>query len=104
MDEKKARLIEIVGEAGVLDNPELGEPVSLDHNLIPPMRPRFMVKPRNVDEVQNVVLWANQTQTPLVPLSSGGPHFRGDVGVFRRCVRYHVQISLRAAIRVRRCP
>ena len=78
MDEKKARLIEIVGKAGVLDNPELGEPVSLDHNLIPPMKPRFMVKPRNVDEVQNVVLWANQTQTPLVPLSSGGPHFRGD--------------------------
>jgi FAD/FMN-containing dehydrogenase len=78
MDEKKARLVEIVGKAGVFDNPEIGEPFSLDHNLIPPMKPRFMVKPRNVDEVQKVVLWANQTQTPLVPVSSGGPHFRGD--------------------------
>jgi FAD/FMN-containing dehydrogenase len=78
MDEKKARLIEIVGEAGVLDNPELGEPFSLDHSLIPPVKPRFIVKPRNVDEVQDIVLWANETQTPLVPVSSGGPHFRGD--------------------------
>ena len=51
MDEKKAQLVEIVGQ---------------------------MVKPRNVDEVQEIVLWANQTQTPLVPVSSGGPHFRGD--------------------------
>jgi len=78
MDEKKARLMEIVGEAGVFDNPEIGEPFSLDHNLIPPMKPCFMVKPRDADEVQKLVLWANQTLTPLVPVSSGGPHFRGD--------------------------
>jgi FAD/FMN-containing dehydrogenase len=37
-----------------------------------------MVKPKNVDEMQKIVLWANQTQTPLVPMSSGEPHFRGD--------------------------
>jgi FAD/FMN-containing dehydrogenase len=36
-----------------------------------------MIKPKNVDEVQRTVLWANDTQTPLVPVSSGGPHFRG---------------------------
>jgi FAD/FMN-containing dehydrogenase len=78
MDEKKASLVEIVGEAGVLDHPGVGEPLSLDHFLIPPMQPRFMVKPRDVDEVQRIVLWANQTGTPLVPVSSGGPHLRGD--------------------------
>ena len=78
MDEKKARLMEIVGEAGVFDNPEIGESFSLDHNLIPPMKPCFMVKPRDVAEVQKLVLWANETLTPLVPVSSGGPHFRGD--------------------------
>ena len=78
MDEKKARLMEIVGEAGVFDNPEIGESFSLDHDLIPPMQPRFMVKPRDVDEVQKIVLWANETLTPLVSVSSGGPHLRGD--------------------------
>ncbi len=78
MDEKKAQLMEIVGEAGVFDDPEIGEPVSLDHELIRPLKPRFMVRPRDVDEVQKLVLWANETLTPLVPVSSGGPHLRGD--------------------------
>jgi FAD/FMN-containing dehydrogenase len=78
MDEKKAQLVEIVGRASVFDNPGIGESFSLDHSLIPPMKPHFMVKPGDVDEVQKIVLWANETQTPLVPVSSGGPHFHGD--------------------------
>ena len=27
---------------------------------------------------RRIVVWANQTKTPLVPVSSGEPHFRGD--------------------------
>jgi FAD/FMN-containing dehydrogenase len=41
------------------------------------MRPSCRVKPRSVDEVQKIVLWANETRTPLVPVSSGPPHLRG---------------------------
>ncbi|OGO11866.1 MAG: hypothetical protein A2Y93_16750 [Chloroflexi bacterium RBG_13_68_17] len=78
MDETKAGLTEIVGEAGVLEDPGLGEAFSLAHDLILPMRPRFKVSPRDVDEVQRIVAWANKTLTPLVPMSSGGPHMRGD--------------------------
>ncbi len=78
MNEKKTGLMEIVGEAGIFAKPDIGEPFSLDHHLIPPLTPSFMVKPKNVDEVQQIVLWANQTQTPLVPVSSGEPHLRGD--------------------------
>jgi len=78
MDEKKARLMEIVGDTGVVDKPGNGETFSLDHHLIPPLTPSLMVKPKNVAEVQEIVLWANQTRTPLIPVSSGGPHFRGD--------------------------
>ena len=77
MDEKKARLIQLVGDGGILANPELDVPFSQDHSYIKPLRPCLMVKPKNVDEVQRIVLWANETQTPLVPVSSGGPHFRG---------------------------
>jgi FAD/FMN-containing dehydrogenase len=77
MDEKKATLAGIVGTAGVVDHPKVGEAFSLAHDMIPPIKPRFLVKPRNVEEVQKIVLWANETQTPLVPVSSGGPHFRG---------------------------
>jgi FAD/FMN-containing dehydrogenase len=78
MNEKKSRLMEIVGEEGIMENPELGTSFSLDQNLIEPLEPSFTVKPKNVDEVQQIVLWANKTQTPLVPISSGEPHFRGD--------------------------
>jgi len=78
MDEKKSRLIDIVGDGGILPAPEFSDSYSLDHNLIKPLKPRFEVKPKNVEEVQKIVLWANETQTPLVPISSGGPHFRGD--------------------------
>jgi FAD/FMN-containing dehydrogenase len=42
------------------------------------MRPRLVVQPQNTDDVQKIVIWANQTKTPLVPVSSGEPHFRGD--------------------------
>jgi len=45
---------------------------------MPPRNPLLVVKPKNAEEVQGVVAWANQTRTPLVPVSSGAPHFRGD--------------------------
>jgi FAD/FMN-containing dehydrogenase len=77
MDAKKARLVEVLGPDRVLDSPMIGESFSLDQHLRPPMRPSFRVKPRNVEEVQEIVLWANETGTPLVPVSSGDPHLRG---------------------------
>lgn len=77
MDEIKARLTEIVGEAGLLEDPGLGECFSLATDLTLPLRPRFKVKPRDGNQVQQLVAWANTTLTPLVPMSSGGPHMRG---------------------------
>jgi len=78
MDDKKARLTDIVGDGGILPEPKFSDSFSLDHNLIKPLKPCFEVKPKNVEEVQKIVIWANETQTPLVPVSSGSPHFRGD--------------------------
>jgi FAD/FMN-containing dehydrogenase len=78
MDDKASRLMEIVGNGGILSRPQLEPPFSLDHELIKTLPPDFMASPKNLDEVQKIVLWANETRTPLVPVSSGGPHFRGD--------------------------
>lgn len=78
MNTKKARLAEIVGPDDVVEAPGLGKFYSLAPHLIPPLPPTFLVRPRNVDEVQQIVRWANETLTPLVPLSSGEPHLRGD--------------------------
>jgi FAD/FMN-containing dehydrogenase len=74
----KEELVGVVGEGNVLDAPETLEAYSRDESFVLPMKPRFVVKPRNTDEVQKIVKWANQTQTPLVPVSSGPPRFHGD--------------------------
>ena len=78
MNEKKSSLVEIVGNKRLLNDPDLGSFSSLDHILIEPMKPCVQVKPKTVEEVQQIVLWANETLTPLIPISSGEPHFRGD--------------------------
>ena len=42
------------------------------------MQPAAVVKIKNLDDVQKLVKFAKETKTPLVPISSGAPHFRGD--------------------------
>ncbi|MFC1864340.1 FAD-binding oxidoreductase [Chloroflexota bacterium] len=78
MAEKKEELIGIVGKENVLDSPETLDAYSKDYSFAPPRKPWLLVKPKNTDEVQGIVQWANQTGTPLVPVSSGSPHFYGD--------------------------
>jgi hypothetical protein len=68
----------IVGSENVFDSPEILEEYSSDLSFVSRVRPRCVVKPQNADEVQAIVKWANKTSTPLVPVSSGPPHFRGD--------------------------
>ncbi len=74
----KEKLTEIAGEGNVLDAPELMETYARDQSFVLPLKPRCLVRPGNAGEVRAIVDWANQTQTPLVPVSSGPPHFRGD--------------------------
>ncbi len=71
-------LEKIAGSRNVFNSPDILEEYSGDLSFAPHMRPRCVVKPGNVEEVQGVVKWANNTLTPLVPVSSGAPHFRGD--------------------------
>jgi FAD/FMN-containing dehydrogenase len=78
MDKNKDELIKIVGTENVINDPATLDIYSKDHSFIPQMLPMMVVKPKNADEVQGIVKWANQTNTPLVPVSSGQPHFRGD--------------------------
>jgi len=78
MGGKKEELIEIVGDNNVLDDPETLDTYSSDYSFVPSRKPRFVVKAKDADEVQRIIEWANRTVTPLVPVSSGPPHFRGD--------------------------
>jgi FAD/FMN-containing dehydrogenase len=78
MVEKKDELIRIVGAENAINDPITLDVYSRDHSFTAPMKPLMAVKPKNADEVQGIVKWANQTRTPLVPVSSGPPRFRGD--------------------------
>ena len=49
-----------------------------DISFVNPVRPAGVVRPKSAEEVQRIVEFANRTGTPLVPVSSGPPHFRGD--------------------------
>jgi hypothetical protein len=76
--DKQAELAEIVGDDNLLTDAEILEAYSRDQSFVRSLRPRAVVRPQNSAEIQGIVKWANQTQTPLVTMSSGPPHFYGD--------------------------
>ena len=78
MQHMRARLAAIVGSEQVQDDGALLDDYLLDHSDARARRPVAIVRPGSAEEVQQVVAWANETATPLVPVSSGGPHFHGD--------------------------
>jgi FAD/FMN-containing dehydrogenase len=75
---EKEELAAIVGGENVSDTTETLEAYSRDESFVRRMKPQFVARPENADEVQEIVKWANSTGTPLIPVSSGPPHFRGD--------------------------
>jgi FAD/FMN-containing dehydrogenase len=78
MDDKILQLSEIVGEDHVSSAPEALAGYAKDQGCVPGIPPRCIVRPKNAAQVQNLVRWANQTATPLIPVSSGPPHCNGD--------------------------
>ena len=78
MDAKEQALIEIVGAGYVSDDRNLLESYAADCSYAPKRKPWFVVRPKSAEEVQALVQWANRTETPLIPVSSGPPHFHGD--------------------------
>lgn len=77
MADKKNALMEIVGAEKVTDDPAALAVYAGDGGVAPSVKPLMAVMPGSADEVQSIVKWANQTATPLVPVSSGPPHLRG---------------------------
>ena len=53
------------------------ESYASDRSFVKGFAPVDVRTPKNYSEVEEIVKWANQTKTPLVPVSSAGPHHRG---------------------------
>jgi FAD/FMN-containing dehydrogenase len=75
---KLEELMAIAGEHNVCDDPACLKAYGHDESFALPLKPWFLVRPQTALQVQQIVKWANQTATPLVPVSSGAPHFNGD--------------------------
>ncbi|MBU4011167.1 MAG: FAD-binding oxidoreductase [Proteobacteria bacterium] len=75
---QKDELTKIIGKKNVLDDQKTLDAYSRDESFVIPVRPSCVVKPTKNTEVQALIKWANETGTPLVPVSSGAPHYRGD--------------------------
>jgi FAD/FMN-containing dehydrogenase len=74
----KEKLVKIVGAGNVSNAPATLDAYSSDMSFANTVRPACVVKPKSAADVQKIVKLANETFTPLVPVSSGPPHFRGD--------------------------
>ena len=75
---EKEKLVKIAGASNVsYDRAQLDE-YARDISFVNAVRPECVVKPTSTEVVQQLVKLANETSTPLVPVSSGPPHFRGD--------------------------
>ena len=75
---KKEKLVQIVGPGKVNQDATTLEAYSKDMSFANAVKPRFIVKPQTSQAIQELVKLANETRTPLIPVSSGPPHFRGD--------------------------
>jgi hypothetical protein len=73
----KNDLEKIVGQENVLRSPDILEEFSGKSSVISPRTPDCIVRPANTDELQGIVKLANEHKVPLVPVSSGPPHFHG---------------------------
>jgi hypothetical protein len=75
---EQKQLIKIVGSGNVLCDQATLDKYAKDISFVNSVKPDCVVKPRSTDDVKKLVKLAGETLTPLVPVSSGPPHFRGD--------------------------
>jgi len=71
-------LANIVGVDNVKREKGVLQEYSQDISFVNHVSPDCVIKARNSCDVQQIVNLARKTHTPLVPVSSGPPHFRGD--------------------------
>ena len=75
---EQAKLAKIVGAGNTSSVEGTLNEYSKDLSFVNPVKPACVVKPKTAADVEDIIKLANETGTPLVPVSSGPPHFRGD--------------------------
>ncbi len=74
----REKLVALVGADNVIQEPAQLNACAQAMGFVSPIRPDCIVKIRNTDDARGIVKLARETGTPLIPVSSGPPHLRGD--------------------------
>lgn len=69
----------IVGNANVITEPKELEKYSKDHSFVKPALPSCVVKPDNIEEVQEILKLSNELAVPITPLSGGTNNLGGTI-------------------------
>ena len=94
MADRKAELGALVSGKNVLDDTKTLNNYSEDQSFARKVKPACVAKPRDANDVQKIVQWANRTNTPLIPGKLGAASFswrygaRGSRGGYCRSKRY----------------
>jgi len=75
---EQGELVEMVGRDNVIQEPAILDSYSKDMSFVGSIRPDCIVRLRTADDAERLVKLARKTKTPLIPVSSGAPHYRGD--------------------------
>jgi FAD/FMN-containing dehydrogenase len=74
----KDKLLEKVGAGSFSREPAMLKEYSSDMSFVNAIKPECVVRPATAEDIKEIVKIANENMIPLVPVSSGPPHFRGD--------------------------
>lgn len=72
------QLNEIFDADHIIDSPEILMGYASDRSFAPAMKPELVVKVKNEEQIAKLIQVAKTEKIPLVPVSSKGPHYRGD--------------------------
>ena len=75
---EQKQLTKIVGAGNVSSDKMILEKYSNDQSFVNPIKPEYVIKPKSATDIEKLVGMARENGIPLVPVSSGEPHFRGD--------------------------
>ena len=71
MSDIALQLVQIVGERFISKNPEEIFFYSRDPGLMPPHKPHYVVIPHTAEEIQQIVMVAQEAGIPIVPMGAG---------------------------------
>ncbi len=77
MENTKKRLVDIFGAANVIDDPAALDSFAKSEGFVKGLRPQLIVRAANTAQIEELMNWANETKTPVIPVSSGGRHRKG---------------------------